>query len=263
MCLWAAIILYLDQILMANTTVQLTAEELASIPDNGKRCELVNGVLRMMSPAGGRHGRIAGQLLLRVGNHVEQQLGATFAAETGFLLHRNPDTVRAPDVAFVSHERLGEYADHDGFLPLAPDLVAEVVSPSDQSSEVESKATAWLQAGVRVVLVVDPQTNSIREYRSPAQIQVYRDGASTWEISWPSSSWTSLNSSDDLPQYCRWFLAPAPGAGEGGGEGFCISGHVLSSSFALFFGVRRLGAAFFCLSACFDVDSSEKRSREK
>ena len=177
-CLWAAIILYLDQILMANTTVQLTAEELASMPDNGKRCELVDGVLHMMSPAGGRHGRIAGKLLLRVGNHVErQQLGATFAAETGFLLHRNPDTVRAPDVAFVSHERLGEFADHDGFLPLAPDLVAEVVSPSDQSSEVESKATAWLQAGVRVVLVVDPQTNSIREYRSPAQIQVYRDGA--------------------------------------------------------------------------------------
>jgi Uma2 family endonuclease len=162
---------------MANTTDQLTAEELATMPDNGKRWELVDGVLHMMSPAGGRHGRIAGKLFLRIGNHVERKkLGATFAAETGFLLRRNPDTVRAPDVSFVSRERLGDLADYPGFLPLAPDLVAEVVSPSDESSEVEAKATAWLQAGVRVVLVVDPQTSSIREYRSPDQIQVCRDG---------------------------------------------------------------------------------------
>ena len=162
---------------MANTTDQLTAEQLAMMPGGGKRCELVDGVLHMMSPAGGRHGRIAGKLFLRVGNHVERQkLGETFAAETGFLLHRNPDTVRAPGVAFVSHQRLGELADYPGYLPLAPDMVAEVVSPSDESSDVESKATAWLQAGVGVVLVVDPQTNSIREYRSPDQIRVYREG---------------------------------------------------------------------------------------
>ncbi len=163
---------------MADTTNYLTADELATMSDNGKRCELVDGVLHMMSPAGGRHGRIAGKLFLRVGNHVEQRkLGATFAAETGFLLQRDPDTVRAPDVSFVSHERLRDLADYPGFLPLAPDMVAEVVSPNDESSDVESKATAWLQFGVRVVLVVDPQTRSIREYRSPDQIQVYRDGA--------------------------------------------------------------------------------------
>ncbi|MHB8863931.1 MAG: Uma2 family endonuclease [Pirellulaceae bacterium] len=166
------------QTIMANTTDQLTAEELASMPDNGNRCELVDGVLQTMSPAGGRHGRIAGKLFLRVGDHVERKkLGATFAAETGFLLHRNPDTVRAPDLSFVSHERLGDLADYPGFLPLAPDLVAEVVSPHDESSHVEAKATAWLEAGVRVVLVVDPQTRSVREYRSPDQIRVYRDGA--------------------------------------------------------------------------------------
>ena len=130
---------------MANTIDHLTAEELASMPDDGKRCELIDGVLHMMSPAGGRHGRIAGKLFLRVGNHVEQhELVATFAAETGFLLQRDPDTVRAPDVSFVSRERLGDLANYPGFLPLAPDMVAEVVSPSDESSEVESKATAWL-----------------------------------------------------------------------------------------------------------------------
>jgi Uma2 family endonuclease len=162
---------------MVHTTDRLTAEQLASMPDNGNRYELVDGELHMMSPAGGRHGRIAGRLFLRIGNHVERhKLGETFAAETGFLLHQNPDTVRAPDVSFVSYERLGEFADYPGYLPLAPDLAAEVVSPNDQSSEVESKANAWLRGGVRVVLVVDPQTNSIREYRSPNQIQVYSEG---------------------------------------------------------------------------------------
>ena len=162
---------------MANTTHQLTAAELASLPEDGNRRELVDGVLHMMSPAGGRHGRIAGRLFLRIGNHVEQRkLGEVFAAETGFLLSRDPDTVRAPDVSFVSYERLGAFADYAGYLPLAPELAAEVVSPSDESSKVEAKAKAWLQAGVRVVLVVDPQTKSIREYRSTSEIRVYEQG---------------------------------------------------------------------------------------
>ena len=106
---------------MANTTNHMTADELASLPDDGNRRELVDGVLHMMSPAGGRHGRIAGRLFLRIGNHVEQgKLGEVFAAETGYLLSQDPDTVRAPDVSFVSSERLGEFADYAGYLPLAP-----------------------------------------------------------------------------------------------------------------------------------------------
>ncbi len=162
---------------MVNSTDQMTADQLAAMPDNGMRGELVEGELHMMSPAGGRHGRIAGKLFLRVGNHVERHdLGVAFAAETGFLLQQNPDTVRAPDVSFVSHTRLGAFANHPGYLPLAPDLAAEVVSPTDHFSEVEAKAEAWLSAGVQVVLVVDPQSSSIRVYRSLAQILVIRDG---------------------------------------------------------------------------------------
>ncbi len=82
----------------------------------------------------------------------------------------------APDVAFVSQERLGKFADHPGFLPLAPDLVAEVVSPNDSSSDVEEKALGWLAAGVTIVLVVDPQTKTIREYHSAREIRVYAQG---------------------------------------------------------------------------------------
>lgn len=162
---------------MQNTSHYITADQLASLPDDGSRRELVAGVLHMMSPAGGRHGRIAGRLFLRIGNHVEQRkLGEVFAAETGYILRRDPDTVRAPDVSFVSRERLGDLADHAGYLPIAPDLAAEVVSPSDESSKVEAKAMDWLHSGVRVVLVVDPQTKSIREYRSSSEIRVYDDG---------------------------------------------------------------------------------------
>lgn len=131
----------------------------------------------MMSPAGRNHGRIAGRLFLRIGNHVEQnQLGETYAAETGFLIQRNPDTVRAPDVAFVALERLRDFAGHGGFLPLAPDLVGEVISTADRRSDVESKARAWLRAGVRVVLVVDPQTATVRVYRVGVEVQVDSHG---------------------------------------------------------------------------------------
>jgi Uma2 family endonuclease len=162
---------------MSQTTKGVTADELFAMTADGKRCELVHGELRMMSPAGGRHGRIAQKLLRRLGNYVEQhELGETFAAETGFLLQRSPDTVRAPDVAFVARARLGDLGDHPGYLPIAPDLVAEIVSPYDSSSGVEEKAIDWLAAGVIAVLVVDPQTKTIRRYRSSKEIRVYADG---------------------------------------------------------------------------------------
>jgi Uma2 family endonuclease len=155
----------------------MTADKLMAFPTDGHRYELVQGELRMMSPAGGRHGRIALLIARRLGDHVEKhQLGETFAAETGFLLRTDPDTVRAPDVAFVSTQRLGDMADFPGYLPVAPDLVVEVVSPADRSSEVEEKCLDWIAAGVSVVLVVDPQTRTIREYRSSQRIQVCAEG---------------------------------------------------------------------------------------
>ena len=162
---------------MSNTVSSMTAAELAAMPDDGNRYELVRGELKMMSPAGGRHGRIAMKLSRRIGNYVEQHnLGETYAAETGFLIGTSPDTVRAPDVAYVSKESLGEFADHAEYLPVIPELVAEVVSPNDRSSEVEEKATAWVDAGVRCVLVVDPQTKSIRHYQPGSDIQLYNAG---------------------------------------------------------------------------------------
>ena len=163
---------------MAYSTRIMTADELLAMPDDGKCYELIQGELRMMLPAGGRHGRIALKLGRRIGDHVEQhQLGETFAAETGFLLQRDPDTVRATDVAFVSHGRLGTLANEPGYLPVVPDLVAEVVSPNDRSSDIEGKVLDWLAAGALAVLVVDPQTQTVRDYRSTGTIQIYSAGS--------------------------------------------------------------------------------------
>lgn len=139
----------------------MTADQLAELPDDGRRHELVEGELRTMAPAGGQHGQVALTIGGLVWSHVRQNgLGRCYAAETGFVLHRDPDTVRAPDLAFVSSARSSGEAD-SGFLDEVPDLVVEVVSPSDRASEVTQKALVWLDHGVRLVWVVDPRARLV------------------------------------------------------------------------------------------------------
>lgn len=125
----------------------------------------------MMSPAGPQHGGVANELAYLLTAAVKaQRAGKVFVAETGFLIARNPDTVRAPDVAFVSAARLKDMPKR-GFFPGAPDLVAEVLSPDDSASAVLSKAGQWIAAGVRVVLLVDPEQKSIAVYRGDQPMQ--------------------------------------------------------------------------------------------
>ena len=144
-----------------------TAEELLCLPTTGRRLELVKGKVYEMAPAGGPHGYVAMNIGILLGVHVRADgLGRVFAAETGFILHRDPDTVRAPDAAFISYDRLGEEAIPDGYLAVAPDLVVEVVSPSDTRREVREKVEEWLRAGVRLVWVIYPVTRSADVYRS-------------------------------------------------------------------------------------------------
>ncbi len=105
-----------------------------------------------MFPPGAEHGEIAFELSLRIGNYVvERGLGRVYAAETGFLLRRDLDTVQAPDVAFVQAERLPPPAERRGYLPLTPDLAGEVVSPSDRLAEIQQKVGRYVDAGVRLV----------------------------------------------------------------------------------------------------------------
>lgn len=158
-------------------TGPVTAEELLRKPDDGFRYELVEGELRKMVPAGSEHGYIAMRFGLRLGRHVEaNDLGRIYAAETGFLTSRNPDTVRAPDAAFVSRERVERVGRVEGYWPGAPDLAVEVISPNDTHTEVTEKALAWLAAGSRMVLVVDPSQRTVTVYRSLEDIRILTEG---------------------------------------------------------------------------------------
>jgi Uma2 family endonuclease len=131
-----------------------------------------------MSPAGNEHGRVALSLSWRVAGFVdEHNLGAVYAAETGFLLSRNPDTVRAPDFAFIRQQRIDEIGPVTGFWPGAPDLVAEVVSPNDSFADVEAKSLGWLAAGCHVVWVAEPRQRHVTVYRSPEDITVLHSDA--------------------------------------------------------------------------------------
>jgi Uma2 family endonuclease len=143
----------------------LTADELLHVNLPDKRTELVMGVLLVREPAGGRHGRIAADLTWRLRTYVEQtKLGTVYAAETGFTLTRNPDTVRAPDVAFIRRDRL-PHPEPTGFPALAPDLVVEVLSPNDRPGETLARVADWLTGGTRLVWVVDPERRKARVYR--------------------------------------------------------------------------------------------------
>ena len=138
----------------------------------GKRTELVRGDLVVMAPAGGRHGHIANSIAYLLTEFTRaRQGGMVFVAETGFLLRRDPDTVRAPDVAFVGAGRLPEEDLPRGFLELAPDLAVEVVSPSDSSSTVRDKVRDWLGAGTPLVWVVYPDSRSVTVHRQGGQPQ--------------------------------------------------------------------------------------------
>jgi Uma2 family endonuclease len=144
----------------------MTAEELLRLNLPNKRTELVRGVLIVREPAGYQHGDVAMRLAAAIFAHVEaHQLGRVFAAQTGFTLRRNPDTVRAPDVAFISNERLPDPPPR-GFAELAPDLAVEVLSPDDRPGEVLAKVGDWVNAGARLVWVVDPIRVIARVYRA-------------------------------------------------------------------------------------------------
>jgi len=144
----------------------MTAEEMLRLNLSDKRTELVRGVLVVREPAGYHHGDVAARLLVAIANHVNANgLGRVFAAETGFTLTRNPDTVRAPDVAYISAARLPDPPPRE-FAELAPDLAVEVLSPDDRPGEVLAKVADWLSAGARLVWVVDPMRVIARVYRA-------------------------------------------------------------------------------------------------
>lgn len=161
--------------LLTMESTQTTAEQLLRMPDDGSRYELVGGKLKRMTPTGNEHGYLAGEIFGELRSYVKSHgLGRTYAAETGFKVASNPDTVRAPDAAFVRRERIEEVGQVEGYWPGAPDLAVEVVSPNDTYAQVTEKALAWLEAGTLMVLVLDPgeARRTVTVYRSAEHIRV-------------------------------------------------------------------------------------------
>jgi Uma2 family endonuclease len=157
---------------MATEQKLMTAEELFDMPDDGMDHELVRGKLRTMPPPGFRHEETALHVGIKFGVFIEQHELGRFVGGPGFRIENDPDTVRAPDFAFIAAGRVPEGESPAGYLDFAPDLLVEVVSPSDSASEVQEKVEQWLAAGARMVLVLYPARRSMALYRSPTDVRL-------------------------------------------------------------------------------------------
>ena len=162
---------------MTTQKTLITAEQLLAMPTGmGKRYELIAGELITMAPSGWQHGISSGAVARTLAVFIhDHNLGLFLGAETGFRLRRDPDTVRAPDAAFVRAARFPSGSNPAGFVEGAPDLVVEVDSPSDTAAEVQAKTEAWLDAGAELVWLLYPQTRSVTVFKSRSEIRLLSD----------------------------------------------------------------------------------------
>lgn len=168
----------------------LSADQFLAIPpSDAVRQELVRGEVRTVSPAGGAHGRVGANLYDALMPHIRaRHLGACFFDGTGFLLPLPPDlrrrsrdgepreTVRSPDVAFVRRERVPAGGFGPGWVPLAPDLAAAVLSPTETASENAEKVADYQAAGTPLVWVIDPAKRLVSVYAADAPVRWLREG---------------------------------------------------------------------------------------
>lgn len=152
----------------------VTGEKLYRMGDLG-RTELVKGEIVHMSPTGFTHGRIENRIGRVLGNFVlNQALGVVVSGEVGIFTGRDPDTVRAADVAFVSNERMSQVKSKS-YLDVAPELVVEVMSPDDTWSALMEKLDEYFTCGVKAVWVADPRTRQVYVYHSVTNIERFAE----------------------------------------------------------------------------------------
>ncbi len=162
----------------------VTAEQLFDMGEDSRK-ELVRGELRDVTPSGFEHGAIALEIGAIIRNYVRSKnLGIALAAETGFVLEREPDTVRAPDVSFVSASKLAGEFDRKRFLEQAPDLAVEIISPSDTASDVQEKVDDYLKSGVKLIWLGYPSRQEVVEYRSRQEVRILslNDQLDGWQV---------------------------------------------------------------------------------
>lgn len=166
---------------MSRTARQVTAEELERFRDDDYRYELVQGRVTRMSPVGFQHGKVVMRVGFLLSRHLENRRVGVALTEVGFTLARNPDTVRAPDIAFVRQDRIPS-SDTRGFLNGPPDLAIEVLSPDDRLSEVNEKVDEYLTRGVGLVVVVDPEEKTVTTFRPGTPSVILRADDDTLDL---------------------------------------------------------------------------------
>lgn len=163
---------------MSTTTRPITADELLVMPhrdEHGNDCrlELIRGELKVVSPSKPLHGILCARIAAALSNFVEpRELGLIFGAETGCLVEHDPDSVLGVDAAYVSRERLESIENFEKFMPFAPDLAVEVLSPSNTVSEMDEKIAMYFAAGSRSVWVVNPKRRTVAVYTSPFDVRI-------------------------------------------------------------------------------------------
>jgi Uma2 family endonuclease len=156
--------------------VLYTAEEFGRRPDPGYPEELVRGRIVRMPPPGSRHGKVCNKTGRIVGNYADDHdLGHVLNNDSGVITERGPDTVRGADVCFYSYERVPKGPLPPGYLDVVPDLVFEVLSPDDRWRKVLGKVTEYLDAGVRVVVVLDPERRQLHVFQDDEPIRILTD----------------------------------------------------------------------------------------
>jgi Uma2 family endonuclease len=152
----------------------ISGEELAALGEVGP-CELVEGSIVPMTPAGFEHGAIELTIGTVLRSFVRgRDLGRVMVGEVGIYTHRNPDTVRGADVLYISHERYARQQSRS-FLDVAPDLVVEILSPDNTAAEMRQKLDEYFAIGVRLVWVVSPRRRSVVVYQSLTEQREYGD----------------------------------------------------------------------------------------
>lgn len=155
----------------------LTAEDLLELHSKGIKGELIRGVFCETVPTGIEHGEIAVNYMIGLGTYVKpRQLGRVFGSDSGIRLERGPDTVREPDVGFISAERLPLGTRVTSYAEVVPELVVEIASPSDTLRGMNDRAHMWLNYGVGMVVVTYPDTRTLDVYRQgDPTVTLYED----------------------------------------------------------------------------------------
>lgn len=161
---------------MVTTTTPISIEELERHGGPESSWELINGELIEMPPSSELHGGVGGTFHIQLGAYVlSNELGLLYLSETGYVVSENPPTVRKPDISFIRAGRLPANRNRHGLIRIPPDLVVEVISPSDRMADVLTKVGMWLQFGVPLVLLIAPTARTVTVCRSDREPRTLND----------------------------------------------------------------------------------------